>query len=304
MRVVITGATGLVGIPLVRELRERGDQIVALTRDPARAKAKLEHAELVQADLETPGAWCDALAGADAIVHLAGEPVGDKRWNAQQKQRIRDSRIESARVLVETIAKQTKRPAVFVSSSGTDYYPFALDDIGDDDEVTERDPPGEEFLARVCRDWEKEANTAAALGVRVVCMRTSLVIGPGLALDRLSRPFKWFVGGRIGSGKQWMPWVGLRDAVKMYANAVHDERYTGPINVVTDAVRNRDLARALGKALGRPSWLPVPGFMVKLVAGEFAEVILNGRRVVPAKLRELGYVFEQPDLTTALRDSL
>ncbi|MBA2542948.1 MAG: DUF1731 domain-containing protein, partial [Deltaproteobacteria bacterium] len=191
-----------------------------------------------------------------------------------------------------------------VSSSGTDYYPFAIDDLGDDDEVTERDPPGDEFLARVCRDWEKEATAATAHGVRVVCMRTGLVIGSGLALDRLSRPFKMFVGGRIGSGKQWMPWVGLRDVVNMYATAVHDERYTGPINAVTDSVRNRDLARALGEVLGRPSAVPVPGFMVKLVAGEFAQVILNGRRVVPARLRELGFEFEQPDLEAAIRDAL
>lgn len=304
MRVVVTGGTGLVGVPLVRELRGRGDQIVALTRDPARAKTKLEGVELVQAELETPGPWCDALAGADAIVHLAGEPVGDKRWNAQQKQRIRDSRIESARVLVETIAKLAKKPSVLVTSSGTDYYPFASSEFGDEDEVTERDPPGEEFLGRVCRDWEKQAIAAEAHGVRVACMRTGLVVANGLALDRLTKPFKFFVGGRIGSGKQWISWIGIRDAVMTYANAVHDDRYRGPINTVTDSVRNRELARALGKALGRPSWLPVPGFMVKLVAGEFAEVILNGRRVVPAKLRELGYEFEQPDLVTALRDAL
>jgi uncharacterized protein (TIGR01777 family) len=304
MRVVMTGGTGLVGIPLIRELRDRGDVVVGLTRDPARAKQKLDGIEWVAAELETPGPWCDVLTGADAIVHLAGEAVGDKRWDAQQKQRIRDSRVESTRVIVEAIGKLERKPAVLVSASGTDFYPYAIEGLGDEEEVTEVDPPGEQFLARVCRDWEKEARAAEAHGVRVACLRVGLVIGSGLALDRLSKPFKFFVGGRIGSGEQWMPWVGLRDAVTLFANAVHDERYRGSINAVTDSARNKDMARALGKALGRPSWLPAPKFGVKLIAGEFAEVILNGRRVVPAKLRELGYQFQQPDLEAAFRDSL
>lgn len=306
MRVVVTGGTGLVGIPLIRELRERGDSVVGLTRDPSRAKIKLDAIEWVAAELETPGAWCDVLSGSDAVVHLAGEPVGDRRWDARQKQRIRDSRVESARVLVEAIGKleAVNRPRVLVSASGTDFYPYAIEGLGDEEEVTERDPPGESFLSRVCRDWEKEARAAEAHGVRVACMRTGLVVAPGLALDRLSRPFKLFFGGRIGSGEQWMPWIALRDVVAIYANAVHDDRYRGPINAVTDSIRNKDLARALAKALGRPSWFPAPKFGVKLIAGEFAEAILKGRRVVPAKLRELGYTFTQPDLEAAFRESI
>ncbi len=295
----------MVGVPLARALRARGDQVVALTRDVERAKTKLEGVELVAAELETPGPWCDALANVDAIVHLAGEPVGDKKWDAQQKQRIRDSRIESLRVMAEAIAKlpEEARPKVLISSSGVDYYPFAIIGLGDEEEVTERDPPGESFLARVCRDWEKEAMAMTALGLRVATLRVGLVVGPGLAMTRLTRPFKWFVGGRIGSGEQWVSWIDLRDAVSAFATAVHDERYRGPINLVTDSVRNRELAKLLGKTLHRPSFLPAPKFGVKLIAGEFAEVILNGRRVVPAKLRELGYSYQQPDLAAALRDA-
>lgn len=304
MRVVVTGGTGLLGVPLIRALRERGDTVIGLTRDPARAKQKLEAISWVAADLENPGPWCDSLAGADAIVHLAGESVGDKRWDARQKQRIRDSRVESARVIVEAIARLERKPAVLVTASGTDLYPYAIEGFGDDEEVTEADPPGDTFLARVCRDWEAEALAAEAHGVRVVCMRTGLVVAGGLALERLSKPFKWFVGGKIGSGEQWISWIGIRDAVAVYANAIHDPRYRGPINAVTDSVRNKELARVLGKVLGRPSWLRAPKLGVKLLAGELSEVILHGRRVVPARLRELGYTFAQPELEAALRSEL
>jgi uncharacterized protein len=296
MNVLVTGATGLVGTALVRELRERGDTVIATSRDAERAKAKLPDATVVAADLETPGAWCEVIGRVDAIVHLAGESVAAKRWDAQQKQRIRDSRVESTRVLVEEIEKlpPAKRPKVLVSASGVDYYPYAVDNgLGDDDEVTESDPPAETFLGRVCRDWEKQAFAAEPLGVRVCCMRTGLVLA-GEALSKLSGPFKWFVGGRIGSGKQWMAWIALSDTAIIYANAVHDERYRGPINLVTDSLRNRELAGVLGKALGRRSWLPVPAFAVKAAAGEFAGSVLNGRRVVPARLRELGYKWREP----------
>lgn len=306
MRIAITGATGMVGVPLVRELRSRGDQIIAFTRDVDRARGKLEDVELIAAEIETPGPWCDALAKVDAIIHLAGEAVGDKKWDARQKQRIRDSRIESLRVMGEAVAKLSpaERPEVLISSSGVDFYPYAIIGLGDDEEVTEIDPPGETFLARVCRDWEKEAFAFEPLGLRVAAMRVGLVVGSGLAMTRLTRPFKWFVGGRIGSGEQWVSWIDLRDVVAAFATAVHDERYRGPINTVTDSVRNRELAKLVGKVLHRPSFLPAPSFGVKLVAGEFAEVILNGRRVVPAKLKELGFAWQQPSLEASIADAV
>ncbi len=303
MRVLLTGATGMVGVPLVRELRSRGDQVIALTRDVERARGKLADVELIAAELETAGPWCEALGRVDAIVHLAGEAVGDKKWDARQKQRIRDSRIESLRVMSEAVAKlpADQRPKTLISSSGVDYYPYAIIGLGDDEDVTENDPPGDTFLARVCRDWEAGAREFEPLGLRVAMMRVGLVVGHGLAMDRLTRPFKWFVGGRIGSGEQWVSWIDLRDVVAAFANAVHDERYRGPINLVTDSIRNRDFAKLVGKVLGRPSFLPAPKLGVKLIAGEFAEVILNGRRVVPARLKELGFDWARPDLEDSLR---
>ena len=304
MKIVVTGATGFIGQALVPALRALGHDIVVLSRNAARAQQALGDVTAVTAVLEVPGAWTASLAGAGAVIHLAGESVGGKRWDSRQKQIIRDSRIESTRVLTEAIGAlpAADRPRVLISASGTDYYPFALakDDF-DDDEVTEADPPGDSFLARVCRDWEKEALAAEAHGVRVVIMRTGIVLGPGGALDKMTTPFKLFVGGKLGSGRQWMPWIHRDDVVAAYLAATTDERYRGPINLVRGSVRNAEFARALGHALGRPSWLPVPGFAIKAAVGEFAEYVLRGRRVVPKQLEALGFPWTRGVLADALK---
>jgi hypothetical protein len=308
MKVVVTGATGMVGQALVPVLTERGDEVVVLSRDAARATEILGPGVVtVDADLQAPGPWTHALAGADAVVHLAGESVAARRWDARQKQRIRDSRVETTRTLVEAMAAlpRERRPAAIICSSGTDYYPFADPAVGDEDEVTEADPPGDSFLARVCRDWEAEALAARDHGTRVATLRTGLVLGPrGGALARMVTPFKLFAGGRVGGGAQWMPWIHLADAAAGYAAALHDDRYRGPINLVTDSVRNRDFSRELGAALGRPSWLPVPALAVRAAVGELAEYVLHGRRVVPAQLRSHGFSWRYPELGAALRAAL
>jgi uncharacterized protein (TIGR01777 family) len=305
MKIVVTGATGFIGTALVGALRAQGDAVVVLSRDAERARAALARAgevTAVTAELQTPGSWTAALAGADAVVHLAGESLAAARWDARQKQRIRDSRVEATRTLVEAIAAlpAAARPRALISASGADYYPFAPDTEFDDDEVTEDAPPGESFLGRLCRDWEAEARAAEAAGVRVACMRSGIVLGPGGALAKLTTPFKLFVGGRIGSGRQWVPWIHRDDAVRAYVAALGDDRYTGPFNLVTASVRNAELARALGQALGRPSWLPVPAFALRAAVGEFADYLLHGRRVVPARLRALGFTWTRATLEDAL----
>lgn len=306
-QVVVTGATGFVGTALVKALQARGDRVIVLSRDGARAKAALGEVLAVSADLEAPGPWTAHLAGVDAVVHLAGEPVAAKRWDARQKQVIRDSRVESTRMIVDTLAglPADRRPGVLVAASGSDYYPYDEGQAGfDDDEVTEKDPPGDQFLARVCRDWEREAKAAEAHGIRVARMRTGLVLGKSASFAKMQTPFKLFVGGRIGSGKQWLSWIHLDDVVAAYLAAIDDERYTGALNLVTDSTRNAAFARAMGHALGRPSWMPVPGLALKLAVGEFADVLLHGRRVVPTKLRALGFTFKYPDLSSALTAAL
>ena len=322
MKVVVTGATGLIGTPLVAALRERGDDVIVLVRDVDRAKQHLRPDDapaprvpgakqpgslhLVLADLEAQGIWCDRLDGTDAIIHLAGEPVDAKRWDARQKQLIRDSRVESTRTLVEALGKTQNKPKVLVTASGVDFYPAALDQNDfDDDEITEADPPSDSFLGRVCRDWEKEARVAETLGMRVASMRTGLVLAKhGNAMIKLRRQFKLFAGGRLGSGRQWMSWIHLDDVVSAYLAAATDDRYRGPINMVTESTRNAEFVRVLGKVLGKPSWLPAPAFAIKAVLGaEFAESLLQGRRVVPARLRELGFTWKYPTLQAALAEA-
>jgi uncharacterized protein len=320
MKIVVTGATGLIGTPLVAALRTAGHDVIALVRDVERAKQRLRSDELdtreqrpgatqpgslhlVVAELETPGLWCDRLDGVDAILHLAGENVGAKRWDARQKQLIRDSRVESTRTIVEAIEKTTTKPKALITASGIDYYAFASDKHDfDDDEVTEADPAADTFLGRVCRDTEREARAAEAFGVRVASLRTGLVLAKGgETMAKLRRPFELFAGGKIGSGRQWMSWIHIDDVVGAYVAAATDQRYRGPINLVTESTRNADFAKALGRALGKPTWLRAPSFAVKaVVGGEFAESILQGRRVVPARLRELGFEWKYPTVAATL----
>lgn len=304
MKIVLTGATGFIGVPLVDALRARGDELTVLVRDVAKAKAL--DARAVAADLQSLGAWTETLAGVDAVVHLAGEPVTASRWDARQKQVLRDSRVETTRTIVEAIAAlpAEARPRALITASGTDYYPFAPDTEFDDDEYVETDAPGESFLARLCRDWEAEAVAAETLGVRVVRMRTGIVLGPGGAVSKMATPFKLFAGGRIGAGRQWMPWIHRVDAVRAYTAAISDHRYAGPVNLVTKSTRNADFAKALGHALGRPSWLPVPGFALRAAVGEFAEYLLKGRNVVARQLHALGFAWEHSTLAGAMAASL
>ncbi len=197
------------------------------------------------AELET-GPWCDRLDGVDAIIHIAGEPIAGRRWNARQKQLIRDSRVESTRTIVEAISKARTKPKTLVTASGIDYYAFASHKHDfDDDEVTESDPSADTFLGRLCRDWEHEAQAAEAHGVRVVSMRTGLVLGKhGGALEKMRRPFELFAGGKIGSGRQWLSWIHVDDVVAAYIAAASDDRYRGAFNLVADSTRNAEFSRA------------------------------------------------------------
>lgn len=302
MKIALTGATGLIGRALVAMLRKRGDHVLALVRDPARARTQLSPGtECVTWDAATAeGAWVAAMQGSDAVIHLAGEPISGGRWTESKKRRLWDSRVDGTRHLVEAIGAMpsSARPGVFVCASGVDYY-------GDSGEIEkpEGSPPGETFLSKLCVAWEAEAEKSRAHGLRVTCVRTGVVLGEkGGALEQMITPFKMFVGGPVGSGRQWFPWLHLTDMLAMYLTALDDPRYTEPFNAVTHAVRMAEFSETLGKVMNRPSWLPVPGFALRIALGEMGAMLMESKRVVPATLRERGFEWRFADLEQALRD--
>jgi len=300
LRVTVTGATGLIGRKLLHALRERGAHVTVLTRDPDRARARLGDVEAVRWDLLSEPAPAEALADRDAVVHLAGEPVA-QRWTAKAKRAIRDSRVTGTRNLVEGLRLTQERPRMLMSSSATGYYGAHGEEPLDEDA-----PPGDDFLAGVCVDWEAEAHRATELGLRVVQVRTGVVLdSSGGALGKMLTPFRLGVGGPVAGGCQYMSWIHADDLVGMMLTALDDERWSGPINATAPTpVPNRDFSRTLGRVLKRPSLLPIPGLALRALYGEMAEIVTTGARVVPAKPLVLGYEFRHSELEEALRAAL
>ncbi len=301
MNVTLTGATGRIGTELVKALRARGDQVTVLSRNPDAARQSLgPDVEAMAWDPAAGPAPAAALSGRDAVVHLAGEDVG-QRWNEATKQAIRDSREIGTRNLVAGLQSADPRPAVLVSGSATGYYgPHG------DEPVDETAGPGAGFLADVCVAWEREADAASELGLRVIKLRTGIVLtADSGALQKMLPPFKAGVGGPTGGGRQYMPWIHLDDEVGLLLAALDSTSFSGPINgCAPQPVTNRAFAKALGKALGRPAVLPTPGFAIKAMFGEMSEIVLTGVRAVPGRAGELGYEFKRPEVGDALRSTL
>ena len=298
MRVTLTGATGRIGLSIVEALTARGDEVTVLTRSPDRARPKLPAGvEAVAWDPQSGPAPAAALSGRDAVIHLAGEDVA-QRWSEDTKREIRESREAGTRNLVEGIAQADPRPKALVSASASGVYGPHGDEAVDEDA-----PAGEGFLADVVVAWEREARRAEDLGLRVVLMRTGVVLSRDAgALKKMLPPFKLGVGGPVAGGHQYMPWIHLDDVVGMYVEAATDERWSGPINVVApNAVSNEDFSMALGRALNRPSIVPVPGFALKLLYGEMSQIVLTGVNMVPRRALELGYAFRHPQVLEALQ---
>lgn len=305
MRVTVTGATGLIGPALVAALRDGGAQVTVLSRDPARAEARLGSAgpvgvEAVGWDLMNEPAPARALAGRDAVVHLAGENVA-QRWTAKARQAIRDSRVTGTRHLVAGLRGAEPRPRTLVSASAIGYYGHRGEEPLDEDARA-----GEDFLAGVCADWELEAERASELGLRVVRVRSGVVLDrDGGALGKMLPAFRLGIGGPVAGGRQYISWIHRDDVIGMILTAIADERWTGAINATApQPVSNRDFSRALASALGRPSWLPVPGAALRLRYGGMAEIVTTGARAVPAKPLVLGYEFHHPQLAEALQSAL
>ena len=299
MRVTITGASGLIGTRVVRALTARGDDVTVLSRDPERAAGALGVNAEAWRPTDEP-APAVALAGRDAIVHLAGERV-DQRWSDDAKEAIRASREAGTRNLVDGLRGAEPRPDVLVCSSAVGYYGAHGDEI-----VDESVPAGDGFLAAVCAAWEHQAQRAEELGMRVVRVRTGVVLDAGGgALARMMTPFKLGVGGPVAGGEQYMPWIHVDDLVGIYLAAIDGEHWSGPVNATApEPVTNRDFSRALGRTLHRPAVLPIPGAALRLLYGDMAEIVTEGQRAVPRRALELGYRFAHPDLDEALRDAL
>lgn len=306
MRIFLAGGTGLVGTRLIARLKGRGDDVVLLTRRPDAARQKFgEGCTVVEGDPTQPGAWADALAGCDAVVNLVGENVFARRWSKSFKELLRSSRVQSTENVVAALARSPKtadgRGKVLVNASAIGYYGPT-----DDEELDETRPPDDDFLGRLCVEWERAAQAAAAFGVRVVMLRIGVVFDrEGGALREMLRPFKMFVGGPVGSGRQYVSWIHHEDMAGLILLALDTEQATGPINATApNPVTNREVAKAIGRVLRRPSFMKAPWFMLRAALGEVANIITTGQRVVPRRALELGYSFKFPEVEGALRDVL
>lgn len=299
MNVTITGASGLIGTRLLAALQDRGDEVTVLSRDPARAGTALGVPAVAWDPLAGP-APVEALAGRDAVVHLAGEPVA-QRWNARAKAAILASRETGTRNLVAGLGAADPRPGTLVSSSAVGFYGKHGDEL-----VDEEQPAGGDFLAGVCVAWEREARAAGDLGMRVVMLRTGVVLDPaGGALKTMLPPFRAGVGGPVAGGAQYMPWIHVDDVVGMYLTALDEPSWSGPVNATApQPVTNREFSKALGRALRRPAVAPVPGFALRALYGDMAEIVTEGQRAVPVRAQALGYDFRHPDLDAALAAAL
>ena len=297
MRVFLTGATGLIGRALASSLASDGHEVVALSRSGAPAGLPAG-TRTVTGDPAVPGPWQEELSRCDACVNLAGEPVAGGRWTEERRKRIRDSRVLATRNVASVLA--AGGPAVLVSGSAIGYYGPRGDEV-----IDETFPAGNDFLGHVAQEWE-EATRPAAKRARVVLIRTGIVLSPeGGALPKLVLPFKMLAGGPIGDGGFWQSWIHVADQVGILRLALENPAAQGPVNATApDPVRNRDLARALGRVLRRPSLLVAPAFAVRAVLGEMAEVVLASQRVLPRQALALGYRFRWPSLEPALRDLL
>jgi uncharacterized protein (TIGR01777 family) len=298
MKIVITGATGFVGTKLVERLQALGDRIIVLARDTQKAnnlfpQASFPNVEVVSYNPFELGDWAKVISGSDAVINLAGEPLAGVRWTDKRKQEIRDSRVLTTKVLVEAIAQAEVKPEVLISGSAIGYYGTSLDKTFD-----EYSDAGNDFLANICKYWEDTTESATGLGVRLVKLRTGIVLGMGGAIAKMLPIFQVGGGGKLGSGKQW---IHLDDLVALIIYALKNPDMTGVINATApNPVTNAEFTVALAKAIKRPAFVPVPAAALILVFGEAATVLLDGQRVVPHKAQINKFTFQYPDIDSAL----
>jgi len=306
MRVIITGGTGMIGGALSASLAADGHEVIVLTRSPSGVRDLPPNVRAVGWDAMSADGWGELADGATAIVNLAGESIGGEhfipdRWTAEKKHRIRQSRLDAGRAVVEAVRNAATKPQVVVQISGTDYYP-----AHESGRFTESDPPGEGFLSSVVVDWEASTAPVEEYGVRRPVLRTGVVLSTkGGMLPRVLLPYRLFVGGPFGAGRQWWSWIHLEDLVRVIRFVVERPEAHGPINAVApESAQNSTFGKTVARVLGRPHYFPLPAFAMRLALGEVASLVLEGRHVVPERLQAMGFEFRFPTLEAALRDLL
>jgi uncharacterized protein (TIGR01777 family) len=300
--IIITGATGLIGRKLCSKLLEQGNEITIFTRNPETAKKIIRGAKkYVKWNYNKPEEWKDYLNETDSVIHLAGTNLGAKRWSNEFKKELFNSRIESTRQLVNVINKCSDKPKSFVTASAVGYY-----GDGGDEVLIEKSNPGKDFLSNLCYEWEKEAEKIEDQNVRRVSLRIGLTLSnEGGVLKKLLPPFKIFLGGPLGNGKQWFPWIHIEDLINIIIHAIKTDSLLGPVNIASPGiVRMNDFATSIGKVLQRPSFFQVPKFILKIAVGEFADAIISGQKVSVDKLLKSGFNFRFVDLENALKNLL
>jgi uncharacterized protein (TIGR01777 family) len=301
-KIIVTGATGSIGRILVRELSLRGDEVIVFTRNTENAEKKIIYASrYIKWDYNNPEVWKEQINGIDVIVHLAGANLASRRWNEEYKRIAYNSRIISTRKLVEAISEVDKKPKAFICSSAVGYYGNRSDDY-----LSEHEEPADNFLAKLCADWEKEAAKVENFGVRSVSIRTGLVLSKNEGLLKQMIPtFKLFLGGFLGNGRQWFPWIHIDDIIGIYKHAIDNENFHVSINAASPGiVRMKQFAKTLGRVLHRPSFLPIPKFAIRILKGELGNYTTHSQRVVMDKLLNSGYKFKFENLEDALSDLL
>lgn len=297
MKILITGGTGFVGTQLTSRFIRESNEVTILTRSRKGPEKGTPGISYLQGDPTQKGPWQEAIKNHEAIINLAGASIFSK-WTDEHKKAIRESRVSTTQNIVEGIPSRPEKKITVFSTSAVGYYGFC-----GDEELVEDSPPGNDFLARIALEWEGEALKAREKGARVVITRFGIVMGEkGGALSQMIPLFKKYIGGPIGSGKQWFSWIHIRDLAEAFVFLMKHPEISGPINICSpNPVRNKDFAKALGRALHRPSFIPAPGFMVKWVLGEFGSVILEGQRVIPRRLLDSGFVFQYAEIDKALQ---
>lgn len=301
MQILITGGTGLIGKPLCAALVADGHQVTVLTRNPAKLKELPPGIQVERWDGQSSAGWGHWANRADAIINLAGEGIADQRWSAERKQNILQSRVRAGQAITQAVQEAGNKPRVVLQASAVGYYGVQQDQI-----ITESAAPGSDFLAKVCFEWEGSTAGISKLGIRRPILRTGIVLShAGGAFPKMILPFRLFAGGPLGSGKQWLPWIHIADQVRAMQFLLTQENADGPFNLAAPyPVTNQEFSRLLGKVMGRPAFLPTPAFAMRAVLGEMATLVLDGQRVVPQRLQELGFTFRYSMAEAALENLL